>query len=193
MMYWSTLCSRSARGPCSLPNINRSQKGCCSGTLTTSFFCACGVSCRVRAERAKPYASLAKPASDSPADLSEGPCGSPAPGATRELGVVAMLLSLIDIRLGGRVVNTHESSLFTEVRGRQILRTSPLRGSEKFCVRKVAVQHSDALNGTTCYAASTHREGATRGGVEAQNFVPQQAWAPGDVGSQWCNRLPLTR
>ena len=41
------------------------------------------------------------------------------PGATRELGVVAMLLSLIDIRTAGRTVNTHESSLFTGVRGKE--------------------------------------------------------------------------
>ena len=51
--------------------------------------------------------------------------GPPPPGATRELGVVAMLLSLIDIRPEGRTVNTHESSLFTGVRGREILRTWP--------------------------------------------------------------------
>ena len=51
--------------------------------------------------------------------------GPPPPGATRELGVVAMLLSLIDIRPEGRTVNTPESSLFTGVRGRGILRTSP--------------------------------------------------------------------
>jgi hypothetical protein len=36
----------------------RSQKDRCSGTLTTSFFGACEVSCRVRAERAIPYASV---------------------------------------------------------------------------------------------------------------------------------------
>jgi hypothetical protein len=37
-----------------------------------------------------------------------------------------------------------------------------------------------------------HRERATCGGVEARNFVPQEASGhPGDVGSQWCNRLPL--
>jgi hypothetical protein len=47
--------------------------------------------------------------------------GPPPPGATRELGVVAMLLSLMDIRPEGRAVNTHESSLFTEVRERFIL------------------------------------------------------------------------
>jgi hypothetical protein len=50
--------------------------------------------------------------------------GPPPPGATRELGVVAMLLSLIDIRPEGRTVNTHESSLFTEVRGMGILGSS---------------------------------------------------------------------
>jgi hypothetical protein len=37
---------------------------------------------------------------------------------------VAMLLSLIDIRPEGRTVNTHESSLFTGVRGSGILRSS---------------------------------------------------------------------
>jgi hypothetical protein len=42
--------------------------------------------------------------------------GPPPPGATRELGIEAMLLSLIDIRSEGRAVNTHESSLFTGVR-----------------------------------------------------------------------------
>src|SRR5829696_266875 len=45
-----------------------------------SFLSAYEVSCRVRAERVKPYASSAKPASDSPrGPLREGPCGSPAP------------------------------------------------------------------------------------------------------------------
>ena len=46
--------------------------------------------------------------------------GPPPPGATRELGVLAMLLSLIGIRLVGRLVNTAESGLFTEVRGIEI-------------------------------------------------------------------------
>ena len=50
--------------------------------------------------------------------------GPPSPGATRELGVVAMVLSLIDIRPEGRAVNTYESSLFTRVRGRRILSSS---------------------------------------------------------------------
>ena len=50
--------------------------------------------------------------------------GPPPPGATRELGVVAMLLSLIDIRPEGRAVNTYESSLFTRVSGRRILSSS---------------------------------------------------------------------
>jgi hypothetical protein len=39
-----------------------------------------------------------------------------------------MLLSLMDIRPEGRTVNTHESSLFTRVRGIGIL-GSPLAGS----------------------------------------------------------------
>ena len=48
-----------------------------------------------------------------------------------------------------------------------------------------------APNGATCYALPyLHRERATRGGVEARNFVPQQNDGhPGDEGSQWCNRL----
>src|SRR5688500_20022802 len=94
----------------------RSQKGRCSGTLYTSFFCACGVSCRVRAERVKPYAGWLRRPSDSP----RGPLvrvGPPPPGATRELGVVAMLLSLMDIRPEGRTVNTLESSFFTGMGG----------------------------------------------------------------------------
>jgi hypothetical protein len=57
-----------------------------------SFISACGVSCRVRTERVKPYGNSAKPATDSP----RGPCavrvGSPPPGATRGLGVTAILL-----------------------------------------------------------------------------------------------------
>ena len=59
--------------------------------------------------------------------------GPPPPGATRELGVVAMLLSLMDIRPEGRTVNTHESSLFTGMRGRGVLRswTCVLRSSRK--------------------------------------------------------------
>src|SRR5919112_6896342 len=96
-------------------------EGITSRTPNTSFFGAYEVSCRVRAERVKPYASLS--AGDSPRGP-YGPCGSPAPGTTRELGVVAMLLSLIDIRLGRQFVNTRESSLFTEVPRRQILRST---------------------------------------------------------------------
>src|SRR5688572_20184071 len=95
---------------------------------TTSFFCACGVSCRVRVEREKPYAGWLRRPSDSP----RGPwvrVGPPPPGATRELGVVAMLLSLIDIRPEGRTVNTHESSSFTGVRGRGILGSSASNSS----------------------------------------------------------------
>ena len=48
--------------------------------------------------------------------------------------MVAMLLSLIDIRLEGRTVNTHESSLFTEVPRRVILRSwaFTLRSSRKY-------------------------------------------------------------
>jgi hypothetical protein len=60
--------------------------------------------------------------------------GPPPPGATRELGVVAMLLSLIDIRPEGRTVNTHESSLFTGVRGIEILRSSSKKDSAKFAI-----------------------------------------------------------
>src|SRR5215218_10353048 len=60
-----------------------------------------------------------------PADLSEKVrVGPPPPGATRELGILAMQLSPIDIRLGGRFVNAHEASLFTQVRGRRILGSS---------------------------------------------------------------------
>src|SRR5918995_7247623 len=127
MMYWRTFSSRSARGPCSPPNISRSPKDRWSGTLYTSFFCTCGVSCRVRAEREKPYAGWLRRPSDSPRGrwVRVGP---PPPGATRELGVVAMLLSLMDIRPKGCTVNTHESSLFTGVRGRGIL-GSPYTGS----------------------------------------------------------------
>jgi len=51
--------------------------------------------------------------------------GPPPPGATRELGILAMQLSPIDIRLVGRFVNANEASLFTQVRGRGILRSSP--------------------------------------------------------------------
>src|SRR5215207_6762479 len=78
-----------------------------SGTRQTSFFSACEVSCRVRAERVKPYTSSARPASDSPrGPLREGPCGSPAPrrhpGARRLLGIV---LSPGGIRLACAIVN----------------------------------------------------------------------------------------
>jgi len=53
----------------------------------TFFFGAYEVSCRVRAERVKPYA----PTSDSPRGPSvRSELGPPPPGATRELGVVAM-------------------------------------------------------------------------------------------------------
>jgi hypothetical protein len=36
--------------------------------------------------------------------------GPPSPGATRELGILAMQLSPIDIRLGGRLVNAAATS-----------------------------------------------------------------------------------
>jgi hypothetical protein len=54
----------------------------------TSFFSAYGVSCRVRAERVKPYALM----SDSPQGPVRSQVGPPPPGATRELGVVAMYI-----------------------------------------------------------------------------------------------------
>ena len=52
-----------------------------SGTRLTSFFGACGVSCRVRAERAKPYASQGSLAGDSPRGRSRSLVGPrpPAP------------------------------------------------------------------------------------------------------------------
>src|SRR5215204_659700 len=88
-----------------------------------SFLIAYEVSCRVRAERVKPYARARRSQlAIHPADLSEKVrVGPPPPGATRELGILAMQLSPIDIRLGGRFVNAHEASLFTQVRGRGIL------------------------------------------------------------------------
>src|SRR5215213_838632 len=55
-----------------------------------------------------------------PADLLRAPCGSPAPGATRELGVLAMQLSPIGIRLGGQVVNTAETRVCTQPRRRAL-------------------------------------------------------------------------
>ena len=42
--------------------------------------------------------------------------GPPPPGATRELGILAIRLLPKDIRLGGRFVNAREASLFTGVR-----------------------------------------------------------------------------
>ena len=59
------------------------------------------VSCRVRAERVKPYA----PRSDSPQGLLKSHVGPPPPGATRELGVTAMLLL--------RIVYAHHARLST--------------------------------------------------------------------------------
>src|SRR3712207_8411272 len=44
----------------------RSQGGSVGGHRRTSFFGACEVSCRVRAERDKPYAGRASLAGDSP-------------------------------------------------------------------------------------------------------------------------------
>ena len=67
--------------------MSRSKKGRCSGTPTTSFFGACEVSCRVRAERVKPYASSLRQLAIHPADLLEVRVGPPPPGATRGLGV----------------------------------------------------------------------------------------------------------
>src|SRR5215210_6120784 len=58
-------------------------------TPKTSFFSAYGVSCRVRAERVKPYALM----SDSPlGPVVRSKVGPPPPGATRELGVAAMYI-----------------------------------------------------------------------------------------------------
>src|SRR5829696_7526408 len=53
-----------------------------------SFFCAYEVSCRVRAERVMPYAPLER---FTPRTL-RSDVGPLSPGATRELGVTAMLL-----------------------------------------------------------------------------------------------------
>ena len=50
--------------------------------------------------------------------------GPPPPGATRELGILAIQLLPKDIRLGGRFVNAREASLFTGVRRRGVLRSS---------------------------------------------------------------------
>src|SRR5215218_9418224 len=71
---------------------------------------ACEVSCRVRAERVKPYASSLFLAGDSPRGSSENRAGPPPPGATRELGILAMQLSPIDIRLVGRLVKSAATS-----------------------------------------------------------------------------------
>ena len=73
-----------------------------------SFISACEVSCRVRAERVKPYASSLFLAGDSP----RGPLGRsvwvprlPAPPGARRLGI---LLSTTGIRLATAVVNDRQ-------------------------------------------------------------------------------------
>src|SRR5215216_5651197 len=58
-------------------------------TPKTSFFCAYEVSCRIRAERVKPYALT----SDSPQEPVRSQVGPPPLGATRGLGVVAMFVA----------------------------------------------------------------------------------------------------
>jgi hypothetical protein len=45
--------------------------------------------------------------------------GPPPPGATRELGILAMLLSLIGILLGVQAVNTAEARVGAGVRGKE--------------------------------------------------------------------------
>jgi hypothetical protein len=70
--------------------------------------------------------------------------GPPPPGATRELGVVAMLLSLMGIRPEGRTVNTHESRLFTGLRGRVILGSSLSSGAAR---RRLRVRHEAPEDG----------------------------------------------
>src|SRR5215210_3317062 len=86
------------------PRLDR-DRATWSGVPT--FLIAYEVSCRVRAERVKPYASWLRRACDSPRGPSvKCPCGSP---ASRELGVLAMLLSLIGILLEVQAVNTAEA------------------------------------------------------------------------------------
>jgi hypothetical protein len=77
-------------------------KGTASRTPTTSFFGACEVSCRVRAERAKPYTSFRWRFTPGPARSFVGP---PPPGAARRLGVMALLLLLRCIRPWPTLVN----------------------------------------------------------------------------------------
>ena len=114
------------RGPATTTgNVHRKDPA--SGTRLTSFFCACGVSCRVRAERAKPYASL--PLAIHPEDLVRSVSGSPAPRrhpGARRLGIV---LSPGGIRLARAVVNARGRSLFTEGGRRTWLLRSSLPGN----------------------------------------------------------------
>ncbi len=78
-------------------------KGRLSGHRNTSFFYACEVSCRVRAERVKPYASQRWRFTPRTCQVQSGsPAPRRHPGA-RRLGI---LLSLGGIRLGQTVVNT---------------------------------------------------------------------------------------
>jgi len=63
-------------------------------TPKTSFFGAYGVSCRVRAERVKPYALI----SDAPQEPVRSQVGPPPPGAIREFGVyLALVVTSSDI------------------------------------------------------------------------------------------------
>src|SRR5829696_1815492 len=127
MMYWSTFSSRSARGPCSLPNISRSQKGCCSGISATSVFDAYEVSCRVRAE-GQALRQLAL-AGDSPRGPVRSLVGSPPPGATRGLGVFLAFCCHAPVYASQQplsivVFDGGAWRLFTRVRGTELLRSS---------------------------------------------------------------------
>jgi hypothetical protein len=60
-------------------------RGSSLGHQKTSFFCAYEVSCRVRAERVKPYAPLCE--RFTPRTCARSEVGPPPPGATQGFGV----------------------------------------------------------------------------------------------------------
>ena len=81
---------------------------------------ACGVSCRVRAERVKPYASLGRLAGDSPRGPTESPCGSPAPRRHPGLGVFLASYCHPAVYASRARLSTFSTGLFTGVPGETV-------------------------------------------------------------------------
>ena len=129
------------------------ERGSASRHRRTSFFGAYDVSCRVRAERVKPYASQGSLAGDSPRGPVRSLAGPPPPSATRGLGVIGILLSTSRIRPAVTVVNGRcdvcPRVLFTRVRGETVwkLRTGSVSWSHE-AAQRGEIAHFSALGVT---------------------------------------------